>query len=615
MPISEDFLKTLPTSPGVYLMADRKGQVLYVGKAGNLRNRVRSYFVKGGDDRPKIKYLMERVDAIRTILTDTEKEALILENNLIKEHRPPYNVTLRDDKSFFSLRLNVSHPFPRLTLVRTQRIKPDGERYFGPYASARDARITLKFIQKLFPLRQCTERHLATCKRPCLNCQMGRCVCPCSGKLDPREYAAMVEGVTLLLQGRSEDLVRNLKHDMAQAAQDLRFEEAARLRDRLAAVVRTLEAQNVSFFHLKDQDVVALASNGADLFAVEVLSFRKGNLLSGESFLVRNAALDEDEVLASSIKQYYGSGAFVPREILISRPIDQPELIEAWLSELRGSKVSVKVPVRGQGTRQVRLGLKNAADALTRETLRDSTESALGKVAFRLHLAGIPKVIEGYDISNIAGSEPVGVKVCFRDGKPDKSSYRSYKMQGFADQDDPGMILQTIARRLGHREEEPLPDLFLIDGGKSQLNAALLAMKDALGEQLPATVAIAKARTDDDAERFYLPNRKNPVIFPSGDPGLMLLMRVRDEAHRFVHAFHTKSRKKAVIHSALDDVPGIGPRKRTVLLRAFGSVQNLLAASDEELATVTGISLRDVEAIRDHFKKSEIGFSYDVSEQ
>ncbi|MGB6068895.1 MAG: excinuclease ABC subunit UvrC [Desulfomonilaceae bacterium] len=610
MPVNDEFLKKLPTSPGVYLMADRRGKVLYVGKAGNLRNRIRNYFVKGGDERPSIQYLMERVDNIRTILTQTEKEALILENNLIKEHRPKYNVNLRDDKSFFSLRLNVSHPYPRLTLVRTQRVKPDGERYFGPYSSARDARITLNFIRRLFPLRQCTERHLATCTRPCLNCQMKRCLCPCSGKVDRAEYHRMVQEVTLLLQGRAEDLFKTLKHEMENAAKDLRFEEAAKIRDRLAAVQRTLEAQNVSFFHLKDQDVIALAEGETHRFAVAVLSFRKGNLLSAESFLFRNPALDAEEVLASSIKQYYGAGAFVPKEVLISHPIEQPQLVEAWLSELRGNKVIVRVPLRGQGERLMLLAIKNAQDALLRETQKDSVENALQQIAAKLHLPSPPRFIEGYDISNIAGSYPVGVKVSFKDGRPDKTEYRQYKIRGFPNQDDPGMIHQTIIRRVSHREEEPLPDLLLIDGGKSQLNAASQALRENPGgEEIPALAAIAKARAEGEEERFYLPNRKNPVIFPKGAPGLLLLMRVRDEAHRFAHTFHTKSRKKAVISSALDQIPGIGPKKRQALLIAFGSVKQLLSATDEDISAVSGIGKADVERIRAHFREKEIGLT------
>ena len=402
-------------------MLDRKGRTLYVGKAGNLRNRVRSYFVKGSDERPNVHFLMARVDSIRTILTETEKEALILENNLIKQHRPRYNVMLRDDKSFLSLRLNVSHPFPRLSLVRTQKIKPDGERYFGPYSSARDARITLKFILRLFPLRTCTERYFATCKRPCLNCQMKRCLCPCAGKVDPGEYVRMVEGVTMLLQGKSEDLMRALTYAMENAAKDLRFEEAARIRDRLASISRTLEVQNVSFFHWKDQDAIALVSAPPDLFVVQVLSFRKGRLLSEESFAFRNRALDEAEVMASSIKQYYGSGAFVPKEVLISHSIEQPELVETWLSELRGNKVTLKTPARGQGANLIRLALKNAGNALLRETRKDTVGKALERVASKLRLPQVPNLIEGYDISNIAGSEAVGVKIAFKDGRPEKS--------------------------------------------------------------------------------------------------------------------------------------------------------------------------------------------------
>ncbi len=602
MPVDDEYLKNLPTSPGVYLMTDRKGRVLYVGKAGNLRNRVRSYFVKGGDERPRIQFLIKKIDTIRTILTQTEKEALILENNLIKQHRPPYNVDLRDDKSFFSLRLNVTHPFPRLTLVRTQKIQPDGERYFGPYSSARDARVTLKFILKLFPLRQCTERLFSTCKRPCLNCQMKRCLCPCAGKVDPEEYARMVKGVTLLLQGKSEDLIRRLNWEMEHAAEELRFEEAARIRDRITAINRTLEVQNVSFFHLKDQDVFAVARGDGDLFAVEVLSFRKGKLLSESPFRFTNRALELEEVLASTIKQYYGSGAFIPKEILVSLPIEDPEAVETWLSELRGNKVSMRVPARGQGSRLISLALKNAHNALERENGPSPTENALQRVAVKLHLPGPPRVIEGYDISNIAGADPVGVKVSFRDGRPDKAFYRKFKMKGFEDQDDPGMIRQTISRRVHHMDTDPLPELFLIDGGKSQLNAAVAALKEKVGEPFPPIAAIAKARAEGQQDRIFLPNRKNHVNFAKGDAGLMLLMRVRDESHRFVNTFLTELRGKSVIRSSLDDVSGIGPKKRDALLKAFGSLRDILAASDGQILAIRGISAKDVEAIRTYFE-------------
>lgn len=605
MPVTEDFLADLPTSPGVYLMQDAKGTVLYVGKAANLKNRVRSYFIKGGDERPRILYLVDKIDSIRTILTDTEKEALILENNLIKQYRPKYNVDLRDDKSFYSLRLDVTHDFPRLTLVRTQKIKPDGARYFGPYSSAKDARTTLRFILELFPLRRCTDRHFKTCKRPCLNCQMKKCLCPCSGSVHPDEYARMVEGVSLLLQGRGFDLVKRLEQDMNAAAEELRFEEAARIRDRLEAIHRTLEIQNVAFFHLKDQDVIGLVNGNSDLYVVEVLSFRKGNLLSEESFRVRNPALEAPEVLASAIKQYYGSGAFVPKELLISHTIENPELIESWLSELRGNKVSLRVPSRAQGARLMRLALKNAHNRLMRELKLDTTERALERIAAKLDLPAPPTIIEGYDISNIAGSNPVGVKIAFRDGAPDKSLYRKFKMEGFSDQDDPAMIYQTVYRRLGRRDDDPLPDLFLIDGGKSQLNAAVTALTDALGPNIPPVAGIAKGRSEGELDRIYLPNRKNHVNFPKGDPGLMLLMRVRDESHRFVHAFHSKSRKKSVIKSSLDEVPGIGPKKRDALLKAFGGLNALRAATDEQILQVPGIREKDVRRLREFLAEQE----------
>lgn len=601
MPIDEQFLKNLPTNPGVYLMTDRKDRVLYVGKAANLRNRVRSYFVKGGDDRPSTRYLVERVHAIRTILTQTEKEALILENNLIKEHRPKYNVDLRDDKSFFSLRLNVSHPFPRLTLVRTQRIKPDGERYFGPYSSARDARITLSFIQKLFPLRQCTDRQLATSVRPCLNCQMKKCLCPCTGKTSQEEYRCMVKGATLLLQRKSDELITHLKDEMFQAARDLRFEEAAKIRDRLSSVERTLENQNVSFFHRKDQDVIAIINPEPGLFVVQILSFRQGNLLSEDSFVIHNRALNEEEVLSAAIEQYYHSGAFVPSDVLMSRAVEQASLIEGWLSEIRKHKVNLRVPLRGTGSSLMSLALKNAHNAFLREKQKDTLEEALASVAAALKLPGPPTVIEGYDISNTSGSQPVGVKITFRDGKPEKSTYRKYRIRGFSDQDDPGMIFQTLSRRLVHVGEDPLPDLILIDGGKAQLNAAQEALKQNLSGNFPPMVAIAKIRTEGESERFYLPNRKNPVLFPKGDCGLMLLMRVRDEAHRFAHTFHSKTRKKQTIGSKLDEVEGIGSKKRQILLKTFGSLKQLLQATDEDIERVPGIGKKDVERIRAHF--------------
>ncbi len=586
-------------------MIDSRGKVIYVGKAANLRNRVRSYFVKSGDDRLKIPILVSKVKSIQTILTETEKEALILENNLIKQHRPKFNVDLRDDKSFFSIRLDTKHDFPKLSLIRTQKIKPDNSRYFGPYSSAGDAKVTLKFIYKLFPLRQCTDRHFATCKRPCLNCQMNKCLCPCAGKVDKEEYGRMIDAVTLLLSGKAQDLIYTMEREMETAARDLRFEEAARIRDRINSVQRTLEKQNVSFFHLKDQDVIGVMAQEEDKFIVEALSFRQGNLLSADSHFFTNPALEPQEVLASFINQYYSAGAFVPKEILISHPVENMELIGDWLSDLRGNRVNVRVPVKGQGAKLMALALKNANAAIMREKQKDAMDNVAQTIKAKLKLPITPKIIEGYDISNISGKEPIGVKISLKNGKPHKPAYRVFKMRGFENQDDPGMIHQTITRRINHRDEDPLPDLFLIDGGKSQLNAAYKALSESLGQSAPPVAAIAKARQENVQDRIFIPNRKNPINFKQNDPALMLLMRVRDESHRFANTTRSKSHGRAVIKSALDNVNGIGPKKREALLKAFGSVKSLLQASDDEILAIKGVNKKDAQNIRQALARDE----------
>lgn len=603
MPVDEKFLQTLPTSPGVYLMEDKHSKILYVGKAGNLRNRVRNYFSKGGDERIKVRFMMARVENIRTILTQTEKEALILENNLIKEHRPRYNVNLRDDKSFFSLKLNVSHDFPRLTLVRTQRIEPDREKYFGPYSSARDARVTLNLIKRLFPLRQCTDRQLKTVVRPCLNCQMKKCMCPCAGNVDPNEYRRMVNSIILLLEGRSAEFTKSLQHQMEEAAKNLRFEEAARLRDRLASVKRTLETQSVSFFHLKDQDVLALAAGESDTYAVSALSFRKGNLIAEESFVFKSSTLENDEILSSAIKQFYDSGAFVPQEILVSQKIEQLELIEAWLSDIRGSKVHIRTPLRGDGARLMRLALKNSENALLREKQKDTFQKIVERIALKTGLDSVPNLIECYDISNFAGNESVGAKVSFLGGKPNKKAYRKYRIRDFEDQDDPGMIHQTVLRRLERIADDPLPDLMLIDGGKSQLNAAVAALAKIPAAQKVAVISIAKAANDDPTDKIFIPNRKNHLNFKKGDSALLFLMRIRDEAHRFVLSFHKEYRKKNVIKSALDMISGIGPEKRKALLISFGSVKGILEATDDQIKDFSGISEKEFRRVQSELSR------------
>jgi excinuclease ABC subunit C len=601
MPVDETFLKTLPTSPGVYLMEDAAGTVIYVGKAANLRNRVRNYFSKTGDERPKVRFLVQQIANIKTILTDTEKEALLLENNLIKEHRPKYNVNLRDDKSFFSLRLNLSHTYPRLTLIRTQKIKADGAKYFGPYSSAHDARITLSLIRRLFPLRQCSDRQIATTRRPCLNCQMNRCMCPCTGTVDTAEYRRMVENVSLFLEGKNEELIRTLKKDMDTASEDLRFEEAARIRDCLYAVDRTLQRQNVSFFHFKDQDVFAILEEPQDTYVAEILSFKKGNLLSEQSYIIRNSTLEYHEILASAIKQFYHNSSVVPPEIIVSRSLEGQEVIESWLSDIRGSRVIIKAATRGTNARLIRLAMKNAGMALDREEQKRQAANALDRLAGKLKLVNPPKLIECYDISNISGSEAVGGKVAFLEGKPLKSAYRKFRIRDFQDQNDPGMIHQVILRRINHADKDPLGDLLIIDGGKSQLNAAVEALKSLHPDSRPRVISIAKARSPEEYDRIYEPNRKNHLNFAKGDSCLLAVMKIRDEAHRYAHSFHTDRRNKSALRSVLENVPGIGKRKSTTLLKTFGSLKSILEAKDEILNKVPGISPNDIKRLREHF--------------
>ncbi|MCX5872165.1 MAG: excinuclease ABC subunit UvrC [Deltaproteobacteria bacterium] len=602
MSIDETFLKNLPTGPGVYIMEDRQGKVIYVGKAANIRNRVRNYFSKGGDERLKVRLLVQRIANIKTILTETEKEALLLENNLIKEHRPKYNVNLRDDKSFFSLRLNVSHTYPRLTLIRTQKIKINGAKYFGPYSSARDARITLNLIRRIFPLRQCSDRQIARVKRPCLNCQMNRCLCPCAGTVDPKEYRRMVENVSLLLEGRNEELIKTLKREMLDASENLRFEEAARIRDRLYAVDRTLQKQNVSFFHFKDQDVVAVLEDPPDTYVVEILSFRRGNLLAEESYIVKNSTLEPNEILTSAIKQFYHNAVLIPAEVLVPMSLERQEVIESWLSDMRGAKVNIRVALRGPGALLIRLALKNAEMALERGKQKSLADNALDELSVKLKIDSSLKLIECYDISNISGVEPVGVKVAFLDGVPFKSLYRKFKIRNFENQDDPGMLNQVISRRIKHLAEDPLGDLLIIDGGKSQLNAAVAALQEVDPDHRPPVISIAKAQSQDDTDRIYAPNRKNPLSFSKGDACLLTIMRIRDEAHRYALSFHTGRRAKTVIRSNLDNIAGIGPKKRNVLLKTLGSLKGVLEATDDQLLGLSSITSKDIQRIRECFK-------------
>jgi len=427
---------------------------------------------------------------------------------------------------------------------------------------------------------------------------MKKCLSPCTGKVTREEYDRVVRRAVLFLQGNSDELVSQLRKDMEDASECLHFEEAARIRDQLHAVERTIEAQNVAFFHNKDQDVVAFTEPEEGLYIMTILSLRRGNLLSEESFVIRNRALDRTEILGSALRQYYHGASTIPGDILLSEPIDQQELIESWLTSVKGGRVCTKVPSRGRGVRLIALATKNANDAYQRDKQRTTATGILQNIARRFGLSDPPTVIEAYDISNTAGVRPVGVKVSFTEGKPQTSLYRRYRIRGFTDQNDPAMIHQVVSRRIARQEHDPLPHLMLIDGGKSQLNAAHAVLRTIQNGLNVFLVAIAKGRNDGESDCFYVTNRKNPLLCRPNDPVLLFLMKVRDEAHRFAHAYHSKLRGQAIRESWLDAVPGIGPKKKQVLLKTFGSVRNLLDSSDEAILSVNGIGKKDLERLR-----------------
>ncbi len=599
----------LPARPGVYLLKDDRGRVLYVGKAKNLRVRVRTYLRPGADGRQRVRFLMNRVSDLDWVVTDTEKEALILENTLIKRHRPRYNVDLRDDKTYLSLRLDVQSPFPRLSMVR--QVKRDGALYLGPYSSARSLRETVDLIQRIFPLRQCRDRTLRPRARPCLYGQVRGCRAPCCGRITEEAYREIVDQVVAFLKGRAGSLLDDLKRRMAGAADRLAFEEAAQLRDRIRAVELTLERQKAVTHRPVDRDVIALVRD-AGASEVVVLVIRAGNLIDRRAYGLDGRQADAAEVLAQFLRRYYRGDRIVPAEVVVSEPLpdDEAGLLEDWLGDRRGRRVRVTHPKRGEKAALVRLARENAAESLAeRWRTRAGAGAALDEVRDRLGLGRSPRRIECFDVSNVHGHEAVASRVLFEDGLPRKDGYRRFRVKTVSGADDYAMLYEVISRRLA-RQDRPgweLPDLLLVDGGKGQLGMAVRAVADAGIEGL-AVAGIAKARTRPGrggdpggatVDRLFLPGRTNPVVFPPRSAGLLLLQRVRDEAHRFAVSYHRRRRRKATLASALDGIPGVGEKRRAVLLRRFGSLDGLRAAGVDEIAAVPGIPRAVAERIAD----------------
>ncbi len=599
---------TFPEKPGVYLFRGSRGEVLYVGKAVSLRNRVRSYFT--GAQTNKVQALVRRAADIEFIVTGSEIEALILESNLIKEHRPRYNVLLKDDKSYPYIKVTVQEEYPRVFLTRTQ--PRDGSRYFGPYPGVGAVHDTLRLLQKLFPLRTCRQSRFRN-RRPCLNFHIGRCLGPCTGEVDREQYAAMVREVLLFLEGRHADLVRALTRKMEQAAAELRFERAAELRDQLQAIEQVSAKQNIVSQRLEDQDVIALARDGNRGRAV-VLEIRGGKLLGQQSLALNGIADRTDaEVLAAFVKQYYREAGFIPPEVLLAESLgDEQELIAEWLTMRRGARVYVRVPKRGRKRELVRMAEKNAALAQEQMQFERNAEDALAELAALLGMDEPPARLEAFDISNIQGAQTVGAMVVFLDGRPAPAEYRRFKVKTVEGPNDFAAMEEVVTRRFKRALEEQalissgtlsskeakfhrLPDLVLIDGGKGQLGVAHQAMQNLGFGDIPV-YGLAK-----EDELVFAPDRSEPLPIPRDSQAGYLLQRLRDEAHRFAVTYHRQSRTKEGLKSLLDEIEGIGPRRRRALLTAYPSLDALRAATVEELAAVPSMNRKAAQAVYEFF--------------
>ena len=610
-------LRALPTGPGVYMMRDSAGVIIYVGKAANLRSRVTSYFGSPWSLVPKIRQLVRRITDFDFIVTESEQEALILEGNLIKQHQPQYNARLKDDKSYPFIKIDTTEEFPIVYVTR--RVRDDGARYFGPFASASSVRKTLALLKKLFPYRSCTKTITGNDDRACLDYFIHRCAGPCIGKVDRPQYHEIIDQVAMFLEGRTDQVVSGIRTRMVESAENLEFERAAVLRDQIVAIEKVHEGQKVLQLSNDNVDVIALAQEGRDAW-VEVFFIRQGKLIGRENFLMHRADGDEPaEVLAAFVKQFYSANPYVPRRVLLQHLPDDLEAIETWLRSKRQGAVQLHVPQRGEKRKLVQMVSQNAAQGLEQLRIRRIHEStnnsrAMEELQEALSLPEMPRRIECYDISNIQGTNAVGSMVVFEEGRPRTSDYRRFKVRTVGGVDDYSMMREVLTRRFKRLSEAKrqqgeiaesngreqsaawgtVPDLVIIDGGKGHLGAALQVFLELGINDIPLS-SLAK-----ENEELFVPYVKDPIVLPKDSQGLFLVQRVRDEAHRFAITFHRERRSKGSVKSTLDLVPGVGPKRKRMLIRRFGSVKGIREASLEDVASVPGLTMKVARAIKDH---------------
>lgn len=563
--------ENLPKKPGVYIMKDAKCEIIYIGKAKNLINRVRSYF-REKLDRPKTQILMSHFDSLEYIVTNSEKEALILEATLIKKHRPRYNVQLKDDKRYPYVKI-TNEKYPRLIITRN--ITKNGI-YYGPFTDVTSVKKTVKFLKSLFKIRTCRNMD-----GPCLNSQIDLCYAPCSGEISKEEYDEIINKIDLFFQGKYSVIVKNLKKEMAEAAENEQFEKAAVLRDQITSIEEIMEKQFVDLVDDDlDQDVIAIAPNDNEVVVI-IMPIRNGKIVGRDDFLMSGSQYESNsEILFAFIQQYYGFNRHIPKQILLNEPIDDTELLEEWLSDLRGNKVYIKVPMKGVKLRLVNMAQKNA-EIIKHQ--KKAMENSLIELKKYLKLDKLPRIIEGYDISNISGKFAVGSKVSFKDAKPNKKKYKRFKIET-PGPNDFAMMKELLTRRLKMIDTDEEPDLIVIDGGKGQLGMACEVLDELNLAHIPI-IGLAK-----EFEEIYIPNSKRPIIIPKNNKALHLLQQVRDESHRFAITYHRKLRSDNISESSLDDIPGIGKKRKINILKEFGTMDKVKNASVEELAKIKGMN-------------------------
>jgi len=601
----ESKLSRLPDAPGVYLFKDARQAVIYVGKAKSLRSRVRSYFRRSGDTRSFYQLLLAHIADVDFVVTESEKEALILENNLIKQFRPRYNIRLRDEKTYISLKIDLSEPYPRIQFPKSAASRAEVEArkresqvlYFGPYASSKAARETVRFVNQVFPIRKCSNTVFGSRTRPCLNAQMGRCMGPCSGEVDEAAYRAMLHDAILFLQGRNDEVLEALRAKMQAAAAARDYEQAAKLRDRIAAVESTVEKQKISADRNVDRDVFGLYREGGRI-AFQAMFVRRGRLEDVATHEFDAHDLGDAELLAEFLRRFYGQMRFTPPEILVPVEPEGCETLNEWLGEVRGAKVEVVVPQRGARRELVAMACRNARSSFeARHTSRKRAGALIESLRQMLALRRPPHRIECFDISNLHGRHAVGSLAAFTDAAPDKARYRRFKIKTVEGSDDFGMLREVLARR--YRDREDLPDLVLVDGGAGQVSSAREVLHD-LGLDDLDLVGIAKPKGRQPTDRFFKPGQAEPVTLPRDSGELLLLERIRDEAHRFAITYHQKLRARRFLESPLDAIPGLGPKRLAALKQHFGTLQAIEAATPDQLAEAEGISPRLAKIVYNH---------------